>query len=105
KEGLKGGLMREGGEAEIESPMEVIGKGGSLRVRVTDGGEPKVDLTFRARAAGSLPDLIPEDLRPKLEHRAINLEEIARKAEETDFKPGELFRLEEGPKVIRVWLE
>jgi len=76
-----------------------------LRVRVVEAGRPKVDLTFRAALAESLPDLIPEGLGPKLVARAIDVHAIARNVVNRDFEPGDLFQLTEGNQQFRVWLE
>ncbi len=76
-----------------------------LRVAVSDGGRSRVDLTFRAAAAESLPDLIPDDLAEKLRDRRLDVRGIADAAVAGGFAPGELFRLAEGSKLVRVWLE
>ncbi|HET8761138.1 MAG TPA: AarF/ABC1/UbiB kinase family protein [Nitrospiria bacterium] len=76
-----------------------------LRVRIVDAGATLVDLTFRARAAEHLPDLLPEELRSTLDQRAIDVAGIAGAAVAREFQPGDLFELEEGERRIRVWLE
>lgn len=80
-------------------------KSSRLRVRVTEGGATKVDLTFRAQVADHLSDLLPEDVHAKLKARAVDVEAISRAVVAGDFAPGELFALDEDPKGIRVWLE
>ncbi len=80
-------------------------KSEKLRIRITESDRTKVDLTFGAGAAENLPDLVPDDLRSKLVQRSIDIEGIARDAVARDFSPGELFRLNDGSKGIRVWLE
>jgi predicted unusual protein kinase regulating ubiquinone biosynthesis (AarF/ABC1/UbiB family) len=76
-----------------------------LRVRVEEGGQVRVDLTFKAALAESLADLVPPELEDKLRDRGLDVRAIAAGAVERDFAAGELFRLAEGTKLVRVWLE
>jgi hypothetical protein len=78
---------------------------GKLRVQVIAKDEVRVDLTFRAAAAGHLTDLIPDDIRPKLECRSIDLVKISEDAAARNFAPGNLFEFIEEHRTIRVWLE
>lgn len=90
-----------------ENPFGTPTAGGArtLRVRVSEEGRTKVDLTFRAAMVEHLADLIPDELQPKLEERRIDVPELARTAVERGVVPGALFRLDEEGKEIRVWLE
>lgn len=76
-----------------------------LRVRVMEAGRPKVDLTMPARAAAHLADLVPADLGEKVRELGIDVAAIAATAAADGFPPGELFRLQDGGKDVRVWLE
>jgi hypothetical protein len=76
-----------------------------LRVRVQEAGTVRVDLTFPARAAEHLHELMPEDLVAKLQARSLDVQQIAAEAVQRHLAPGELFVLEEGSKQVRVWLE
>jgi predicted unusual protein kinase regulating ubiquinone biosynthesis (AarF/ABC1/UbiB family) len=76
-----------------------------LRVRVTERGELKVDLTFRAAVTAHLSELMPDELLPRLEQRGIDLGALAARAIEAGLPRGELFGLDEPPRQIRVWLE
>jgi hypothetical protein len=76
-----------------------------LRVAVRVAGQVRVDLTFKAVLAESLPDLIPDDLGETLRARGVDVQQIAGLAAKHHFAPGELFRLTEGSKLVRVWLE
>ena len=80
-------------------------KSKSLRIRVSENKRMKVDLTFGARCAENLSDLIPPELQEKLRQRSIDIDETVRKVVASDFEPMELFQLEEGSKSVRVWLE
>lgn len=84
---------------------EGIVKSDRLRIRVSDGGETKVELTFAAVVAARLSDLVPDELRASLEERAIDVEQLAKDAVARDYEPGRLFELTEGSKTVRVWLE
>ena len=77
----------------------------ALRIRVTRGGTQVVQLSFKPRLAAQLPDLVPEDLQPRLAARGINLERIAAAAADTGYPPGDLSLLDDGEKTVRVWLE
>jgi predicted unusual protein kinase regulating ubiquinone biosynthesis (AarF/ABC1/UbiB family) len=76
-----------------------------LRVAVWRDGQARVALTFKAELARNLPDLIPEELGEKLQARGLDVQRIADQAALRRFAPGELFRLEEASKLVRVWLE
>ncbi len=83
-----------------ESPQAQL-----LRLRVEEDGQTRVDLTFKAALAESLSDLVPPELEDKLRARGLDVAAIAAGAVESGLAPGELFRLVEGTKQIRVWLE
>jgi hypothetical protein len=76
-----------------------------LRVRVQEADQVRVDLTFNAAVAEHLADLIPPDLEGKLRERCVDVSKIAADAVERQFAPGELFQLQDGSKLVRVWLE
>jgi hypothetical protein len=76
-----------------------------LRIQVIESGRPEVDITFRARAATFLHELLPGDLGPKLTARGIDIRTIEKEVVNSGFAPGELFSLSEDEKRIRVWLE
>lgn len=80
-------------------------KAESLRIRVTEAGETRVDLTFGAESACFLMKLVPPHVRTKLASRSIDLEAISTAARESNFAPGELFLIDDGPKCVRGWLE
>jgi predicted unusual protein kinase regulating ubiquinone biosynthesis (AarF/ABC1/UbiB family) len=77
----------------------------SLRLNVSEHGQTKVALTFKAEAAGWLPELIPEELGLRLAQRSIDVAALARDAVAREFAPGELFNLQDADKSVRVWLE
>ena len=77
----------------------------TLRLRVVRNGELVVQLSFAAAAVGHLRDLIPQELVGRLEHRGINLQQLADDAVASGHQPCDLFTLEEDDKIVRVWLE
>lgn len=76
-----------------------------LRIAVDEGGLPRVRLAFGARALDNIAQLIPDDVRPRLLERGIDLDQVVRKVREGGYAPGMVFELEEGRKAHRVWLE
>lgn len=80
-------------------------KSRNLRIRVEEHGRLKAEVTFAAAAAANLPELIPEEIEPKLAARGIDLSEVTGELVKSDFAPGEIFKLEEESKSFRVWLE
>ena len=77
----------------------------SLRIRVEDQGELKVQLTFPTAAVSQLADLVPEELKDRLTSQGINVPAIASEATARDYPAGDLFSLQDGPKQVRVWIE
>jgi predicted unusual protein kinase regulating ubiquinone biosynthesis (AarF/ABC1/UbiB family) len=80
-------------------------KSDTLHIRVSEAGKTKVSLVFSAAATDNLADLVPLDLKPRLEARGICLRTLSEKARATDYAPAELFSMDEGDRNIRVWLE
>jgi hypothetical protein len=77
----------------------------TLRIAVTEHTETHIDMSFAASVTELLPRLVPSALRRKLVRRSIDLPAIAAEACARGLLPGELFRLQDGPKLVRAWLE
>lgn len=75
-----------------------------LHIEVIENGVPKVRLKLGPRALPNLSSLMPGFVRAKLAARNINLEELAARAQATDYAPGNLFTLADGVRTVRVWL-
>ena len=90
---------------QLTSEKGYLMKSKSLLIRVSEGKQTRVKLTFPASAVENLIDLVPAEMVSKLERRNIDVGQIARDAVATDFEPGELFQMQEGAKCVRVWLE
>lgn len=89
-----------------EAPAENIEcRSRSLKIRVTEAGRTRVELTFPAQRAVALEELVPDDLGPRLVEQGIDIAALVRNAAVHHFEPGDLFRLHDGDKLIAVWLE
>ncbi len=101
------------GDAPIPAPASrpIVGRpspgpgASNLRIRVKKEGKTVVAVTFRARAAADLRELMPDDVIEQLENRKIDLSEISDRVVRSRFAPADLFELEQNGKSIRVWLE
>lgn len=89
----------------VTERVSPAGRAKSLRVQVTKNGRTSVSITFRARAAEDLEDLMPDDLLEELKTRDIDIGAIRDEAVRSGFAPAALFELEQGGKTVRVWLE
>jgi hypothetical protein len=76
-----------------------------LRIEVQKAGSVAVDLSFPAACAGRLGELMPLDLAARIAERGEDLDEHSRRAAEGGFAPGELYRLQDPDKTVRIWLE
>lgn len=87
-----------------EEEPEII-KSKHLRLVVTERGREKVSLTFKARVARLLPDMITEDLQARLDAQSIDVHKITDRIVAGGFEPGVAFELVDSEKSVRVWLE
>ncbi len=76
-----------------------------LRIRVDEGGIPKVQLSQRASAIDNLDELIDDDLKHKIEQKTGPLRKVISNVRERGYSPGLVFEHVDGKKEIRVWLE
>lgn len=76
-----------------------------MHILVMERGERKVSLTYDATSAEYLSQLMPLEMKQRLDARGINLHQIETQAKASEFQAGELFHWEEGEKQVRVWLE
>ena len=77
----------------------------ALHIQVQDKGSTKARLTFGAKATDALEDLVPSELRERIDARGIDLSQIVQNAQNSNYAVGELFSLADGSKEIKVWLE
>lgn len=77
----------------------------SLRIRLTEEGETRVELLFRAQVTPVLRELVPAGVLPMFERRGLDVDAVARAAVEAGLPRGELFGGEEGTTQVRIWLE
>lgn len=76
-----------------------------LKIQVTENGQEKARIIFRAIAAENLRDLMPDDLLCKLRERNIDIDRISQEVKDSGFSKGVLFEMEENSKRVCVWLE
>lgn len=87
-------------------PAAADGEATVLRVRVTRGGETKVDLSMPARCARWLAEVIPGDVAERIRAKGVPLDEIqSGLAKSGALAPQKLFTLEEPERTVSVWLE
>lgn len=78
----------------------------SLRVRVIRGGATKVDLTFPARSARWLLEIMPSDVIERIRASGFAIDEMQRDlAEAKALQPRKLVELSEPDRQVQVWLE
>lgn len=76
-----------------------------LHIRVVEGDQTHIELTFCASLTEHLPRLLPGALRRKLAGRDIDPACLGAEARANDFPPGELFSFDDGARKVRAWLE
>jgi predicted unusual protein kinase regulating ubiquinone biosynthesis (AarF/ABC1/UbiB family) len=76
-----------------------------LKIRVTEAGQTKVQLTQAAMNIERLHELLDDDLQVRIANSGIDLVAILREVRQRGYAPGPVFRLNEGAKQIEVSLE
>ncbi len=76
-----------------------------LKIRVSEAGCTKVELTSNATGIDDLEHLLDPDLLAKINDRHIELQRVVRDIRRRGYTPGPVFDLDEGTKHISVWLE
>ncbi len=76
-----------------------------LKIRVSESGRTKVELTANATGIDDLEQLLNPELMIKIRERHIELEQIVRDIRRRGYTPGPVFQMDEGAKHIAVWLE
>ena len=78
----------------------------SLRVTVSRNSETTVDVSLPARSARWLIDLIPSDVVEKIRLEGIPIDKIQDDlAKRKNLMPEKIFVLDEGHRIVSVWLE
>ncbi len=91
--------------SEAPTSTTTLMKAETLRIRVTDLGACKADLTFGAEAVDQLASLVPLELRERLRERQIDLAATVVRIQRSGYAPGPVFDWEDGSKQVRIWLE
>ncbi len=89
---------------ELPSEQELERFDRFLRIRVTEAGKAKVQLTFPGRSMRHLDEVMPPEVKSRLVERGISVQEIVDEAVAKNYPPGDLFQSEEGGREIRIWL-
>jgi predicted unusual protein kinase regulating ubiquinone biosynthesis (AarF/ABC1/UbiB family) len=76
-----------------------------FKIRVTENGRTKVELTGNASGIERLEEQLDPSLLVKIKERGIDLKEVVADVRRNGYQPCEVFELDEGAKQIRVWLE
>jgi hypothetical protein len=76
-----------------------------LKIRVTEHGRTKVELTCYASGIDDLDELLDADLRHRIASQNINLATVVADVRRRGYRPGPVFKLDEGIKQVDVWLE
>ena len=91
-----------------ESDLAHIGFQGlarNLRIRVSEHGRTKVQVTHCASAVDRLDSLIDEAIKQRIEQQGIELQQIVSDVRRRGYAPGEVFRLTGQSREILVWLD
>ncbi len=76
-----------------------------LRIRVTESGRVKVDVTMRGHCAARLGELIPDHVARRAIEQGLDVDGIAQRASESQFSKQALFETRDGEKWVQVWIE
>lgn len=76
-----------------------------LKVRLMEDDQEVVSLAYPALEVLHLPELVPQDVRLRIQENGVDLGALVQEVCSGGVVPGTLFRLEEGKRSLRVWLE
>jgi len=76
-----------------------------LEVLISEGGEEVRRLSMPAEALLELPALLPDEAKAMLVAAGVDVEAAVQQISRAGFPPQEVFRVEEGGRSYRVWLE
>ncbi len=76
-----------------------------LKIRVTEAGQTKVELTCPATSIDDLSALIDEDLLARIKAQGNDLAQLTADVRRRGYAPGPIFGHREATKEVRVWLE
>ena len=76
-----------------------------LKIRVSQNGRTKVELTQYAAGIDNLNDLLDNDIKQRIARQGVNLQQIVSRVRSQGYQPASVFELNEDGKHIQVWLE
>jgi predicted unusual protein kinase regulating ubiquinone biosynthesis (AarF/ABC1/UbiB family) len=85
-------------------PQPVDPRSRNLHMKVTEAGRLKVELLFPERCLAFLHELVPEDLDARMRAQGADVASLCSALIAQGSPSGEIFRLDDGPKQVRVWL-
>lgn len=87
---------------EKESRFSPGNEAKSLKIRVEEAGEEKVNISIPLSLARSFVDFVPEDARRKMEKRGIEIESVL---DQADAEDGTLVNIQDGDEHVEIKLE
>lgn len=76
-----------------------------LCIRVTRGGETRVEVTLPRKTVDWLETLIPSETMLSIQRRGIDIPSIKAEVQARGYSAGPVFSMEEGEKRVEVWLK
>ena len=89
----------------VKAPRASTSRSARLKIRVTENGIAKVQLTQPATVLQRLDEVLEPAIQAKLAEQNVDLDRIAADAEIAGYAPGEIFNVDYGRRSVRVWLE
>jgi hypothetical protein len=77
----------------------------SLKISLLCEGRPIVQVSFPAYAIVNLPDLVPDEIKPRIVAHSLELEQLAATFAARGCPQGELFTLPGPDGIVRAWME
>ncbi len=76
-----------------------------LKIRITDNGETKFQITQPATMLEKLDEVLGMELKEKIESRGVDILQVAKDAKASGYTPGEVFHVQYGSRNVRAWIE
>lgn len=76
-----------------------------FRIQVIRDGEEKANITFPVHTVNYLSTIIPPFIKPKLQEKGLDIDQIKEEIINGGFQAQEVFSMESDGKKIKVWLE
>ncbi len=90
---------------EAEEPADFTALAKYLKIRVTENGRIKVELTSPAHCIDSLDEMLTEEHQQRIASQGIDLDRLIADVRRRGYLPGPIFQFSDVSKTIEVWLE